>query len=142
VAITRGDAIAAVHDRLSALATNAGFTAIEGSYGNALDVALRAYTGDTDITVIEDADINALYDLFEQASLRKLRNYYIIKVNTTVGPRTEALNQILQAIDKMIRESPIVMDTPVVLDELDISEGEESFKTIPNWFELGLDYAW
>lgn len=140
MAISRADAITAIHDRLSGLATNAGFTAIEGDYGNALDVALRSYTGDTDITAIETADINALYDLFEQASLRKLRNYYVIKVDTTVGPRREALNQIVQLIDRRIRESPIVVDTPVEFDELDISDSE-GYKLTPNWFELGLDYS-
>lgn len=137
---TRVAEIARMHDMLSDLATNASWTAAEDSYGYPLTDAIFAITGDTDIDDVEDEDLLALRMSFEAACLQKLRNYYIVQVDISVGPRRESLNQILQAIDVRLKQvgvaPPVMVASPLVLDELDLSGGEIA-SLPPNWFELG-----
>lgn len=130
---TRQDLIDIMHDRLGLLATTAGLSALEGHYMYPLDAALRALTGGTTIPTDEDAYVlNDVLDVFEMMVLKKLRNYYTFYVDTTVGPRKESFSQLLNAVEKRIKESPISVNSTFDLGEFD-GYGTGSFSV--DWFE-------
>lgn len=134
--MTRATIITEMHDRLGLLATTAGLTDSEGSYGKPLDVALRALTGDTDLGATYV--YNDLLDVFEQAVLRKLLNYYSFYVDTSVGPRKQSYSQVLAAVERRVKYAPISVDNTFDLGDFNPTDTETAFPI--DWFEVGSDF--
>lgn len=134
--MSRSEYITLMFNRLGLLASTAGLTNSEASYGDELTAALRALTGDTDITD-EDIVVNDLLDLFEQFMLKKLRNYYAFYVDTSVGPRKQSFSQLLDRIEARIQDAPKSVDNTYDFGTLNAYDGTSSWPQ--NWFEINYE---
>lgn len=117
---TRIDLINYMTDGLGILATEAGWTSTS-YYEKPLDLALLATTGDTVYPPASTVSytVPGIMAVFEQACLRKLRNYYSFYVDTEVGPRKQKFSQLLKSIEARILETPISVDNTTEFKELD-----------------------
>jgi hypothetical protein len=106
---TRLELAQEVAARLGVLATTASMstdgtdTDAEGDYTGAIDEGLRAVAavdpaGRVDVRYLDDGLVIACLDAVELAMLKKLQRYWMTKTDYAIGPRTEHLNQISQAL--------------------------------------------
>ena len=111
--ITRAEMATRVDVKLAGLADDASLSTTasgaltEGDYTYAVDAGLRAIgaidpeTDLPDIRWIETNLIDTALDAIELEMLERLQRHYIVKVDTRVGQRQEALSQISKAIKEL-----------------------------------------
>ena len=106
---TRLELATEVSERLGILATQASFSTdgieanSEGDYTGAVDEGLRAVgavdpAGRVDVRYLDDGLIVACLDQIELAMLKRLQRYWMTRTDYAIGPRTEHINQISNAL--------------------------------------------
>lgn len=110
VVATRAELAARVARQLSALAGDAGLSAVasgsqtEGDYTDAIDAGLRAVgavdedTDEPDVRALDAASLDTALAAIERELLKRLQRYYASVVDLKVGQRDEKLSQIGAAL--------------------------------------------
>lgn len=113
VPVTRAALAAAVHAKLSRLATQASLStaasgaSTEGDYTAAVSAGLRTVgaidpeTDLPDVRWLEASTVDACQDAIEREMLERLQRYYAVETDLTLGPKTERRSQIAGAIEKL-----------------------------------------
>lgn len=106
---TRAELAAIVSARLGALATNASMSTsssgdnTEGDYTQAVNEGLRAVeavdpAGREDVRYLLAEVVDSCLGQIEFSMLKKLQRYWATRTDYTIGPRTENINQINNAL--------------------------------------------
>jgi hypothetical protein len=146
VAYTHNDLENMVFENLSALASDAGFTAAF-SFENSVIYALITVVGSDDATLVTESNLISVISWAEFWGLKKLYNYYLTAVDFVLGPRQEKLSQIARGLKDLMNSLGLSSSqAPIVFKEMTWTFNDFTVSGISswpiNWYEVDWDNRW